>query len=150
MSIICNLILNPSKINIAILNMVNCNFGAPLHQSQIFIENGMLFYKAPICDGLSYTCLQLIPWELYNILFIAFHSSLLGGHINAYRTLHRLCPWYYWPGMYSYINKEQVFQACVQLSNQGTLFGSYLSMCILRESTLALMARSFTWLHAAA
>jgi hypothetical protein len=54
------------------------------------MENGMLFYKEPIRGGLSYTCLQLVPQEFYNILFIAFHSNRIGGHVNAYRTLHHL------------------------------------------------------------
>ncbi len=51
MSIIRNLILNPSKINTATFNMVKYNFRSPLGQSLIFIENGMLFYKEPICGG---------------------------------------------------------------------------------------------------
>jgi hypothetical protein len=105
MSIICNLILNPFKINTTTLNTVNYNFRAPLCQSLIFIENGMLFYKEPICSGLSYTCLQLVPQEFYNILFIAFHSNPIGGHMNAYHTLHHLRLQYYWPGMYSYIKR---------------------------------------------
>jgi hypothetical protein len=103
MSIIRDFVLNSSKINTATLNMVNYNFRAPLHQSLIFIENGMLFYKEPICGGLSYTHLQLVPQEFYNILFIAFHSTPIGGHMNVYHTLQCLCLWYYWPGMYSYI-----------------------------------------------
>jgi hypothetical protein len=90
--------------------MVNYNFRAPLRQLLIFIENGLLFYKESICKGSSYTCLQLVPQEFYNILFTAFHSNPIGGHMNAYRTLHRLCPWYYWPGMYSYI--KQMCNAC--------------------------------------
>jgi hypothetical protein len=61
MSIIRDLILYPSKINTATLNTVNYNFRAPLCQSLIFIENGMLFYKEPICSGSSYTRLQLVP-----------------------------------------------------------------------------------------
>ncbi len=105
MSIIRDLILNPSKINTATLNTVNYNFRAPLHQSLIFIENEMLFYKEPICSGSSYTRLQLIPREFYNILFIAFHSNPVDGHMNTYHTLHRLHPRYYWPGMYSYIKR---------------------------------------------
>jgi hypothetical protein len=103
MCIIHNLVLNPSKLNTATLTTVNYNFRAPLHQLLILIENGVLFYKEPICSGLSYTYLQLVPQEFYNILFIAFHSNPNGGHMNAYRTLHRLHPRYYWPGMYSYI-----------------------------------------------
>jgi hypothetical protein len=99
MSIICDLVLNPSKINTSILNTVNYNFRAPACQSLIFIENGMLFYKEPFYGGSSYTHLQLIPQEFYNIQFIAFHSNPIGGHMNAYHTLHHLCPQYYWSGM---------------------------------------------------
>jgi hypothetical protein len=110
MSIIRDLILNPSKINTATLNTVNYNFRAPLCQSLIFIENRMLFFKEPICGGSSYSCLQLLPQEFYNILFIAFHSNPIGGHMNAYCTLHRLHPWYYWPGMYTYI--KCMYNAC--------------------------------------
>ncbi len=83
MSIICNLILNPSKINTVTLNTVNYNFRAPIRQSLICIENGMLLYTEPIRGGSSYTCLQLVPREFYNILLIAFHSNPIGGHMNG-------------------------------------------------------------------
>ena len=46
-----------------------------------------------------------MPKEFYNILFVAFHSNPIGGHFNAYRTLHRLRLRFYWPGMYTYIMK---------------------------------------------
>jgi hypothetical protein len=108
MSIIRELVLDPSKISTATLNTVNYNFRAPLCQSLIFIENGLLFYKEPIRGGSSYTRLQLVPREFYNIVFIAFHSNPIGGHMNAYRTLFRLCPQYYWPGMYRYITKPNM------------------------------------------
>jgi hypothetical protein len=55
MSIILELVLDPSKINTATLNTVNYIFKAPLRQSLIFIENGLLFYKVPIHGGSSYT-----------------------------------------------------------------------------------------------
>jgi hypothetical protein len=61
MSIIQELILDTSKINTATLNMMYYNFRAPLRQSLIFIENGLLLYKEPICRGSSYTRLQLVP-----------------------------------------------------------------------------------------
>jgi hypothetical protein len=64
-----------------------------------------LIYREPLAGVGSYTRLQLVPLEFRNILFIAFHANPIGGHLNAYRTLHRLCLWYYWPGMYSYIKK---------------------------------------------
>jgi hypothetical protein len=103
MSTIHNLVCNPSKINSTTLNTVNYNYWAALHQLQIVIKDEMLIFNEPIQGGSSYTCLQLVPAEFYNIIFVAFHSNAIGGHLNAYHTLHciRLC--YYWPGMYSYI-----------------------------------------------
>jgi hypothetical protein len=105
MSAIRDLILNPSKINSSTLNAVNFNYRAPLWQSQIVIEDGLLIYREPMRGGSSFTCLQLVPAEFYNIIFIAFHSNAIGGHLNAYRTLHRIRLRYYWPGMYSYIKR---------------------------------------------
>jgi hypothetical protein len=91
MSAIRDLILNPSKINSTTLNAVDFNYCTPLWQSHIVIEDGFLIYHEPICGGSSYTRLQLVPSEFYNIIFIAFHSNAIGGHFNAYRTLHRIC-----------------------------------------------------------
>jgi hypothetical protein len=90
MSAIWDLILNSSKINSTTLNAVNFNYCAPLRQSHIVIEDGFLIYHEPIRGGSSYTCLQLVPSEFYNIIFIAFHSNAIGGHFNACRTLHRI------------------------------------------------------------
>jgi hypothetical protein len=104
-SAIRDLILNPAKINSNALSAINFNYCGPLRQSQIVIEDGMLIYREPMRGGSSYTRLQLVPLEFYNIIFIAFHSNAIGGHFNAYRTLHRICLQYYWPGMYSYIKR---------------------------------------------
>jgi hypothetical protein len=70
----------------------------------------MIYCKPILGSAGSYTRLQLVPKKFYNILFVAFHSYPLGGHLNAYRTLHRLRLRFYWPGMYSYI--KQMCQAC--------------------------------------
>jgi hypothetical protein len=47
---------------------------------------------------------------MYNILFIAFHRNAIGGHLNVYRTLHRLRLHFYWPAMYAYV--KQMCAAC--------------------------------------
>ncbi len=112
---------------------------------------------------MSYSCLQLVPQEFYNILLIAFHSNPIGGHMNAYRTLHCLRPWYHWPGMYSYI--KRMCNACPScaLANPTKSKSSKLvynfpikvPFLVLfidvysTENTLALMAWRYTWLHAA-
>jgi hypothetical protein len=105
MSTICNLVPNPSKINSMTLNTVNYDYRAALRQSQIVIKDEMLIFNKPIQGGSSYTCLQLIPAEFHNLIFVAFHSNTIGGHLNAYCTLHRICLHYYRPGMYSYIKR---------------------------------------------
>ena len=62
-------------------------------------------YREPLAGCESYTKLRLVPRELRNILFVAFHANPVGGHLNAYPTLHRLHLLYFWPGMWTYVKK---------------------------------------------
>jgi len=102
--------LNPSKITNKSLANVNYNYRGQLCQSLIILENDMLFLREPIIGTSLYMRLQLVPSELKNIIFIAFHTNPIGGHLNAYRTFHRLRLRFYWPGMYSYV--KRMCQAC--------------------------------------
>jgi hypothetical protein len=97
------IVANPSTLSNALLHDINYNYCSALRKLLIVMEDVLLIYREPIAGKGSYTRLQLVPKEFYNILFVAFHSNPVGGHLNAYRTLHclRLC--FYWPGMYSYI-----------------------------------------------
>jgi hypothetical protein len=70
----------------------------------------MLFLHKPINGTSSFTRLQLVPSELKNIIVIEFHTNPIGGHLNAYRTFHRLHLRFYWPGMYFYV--KCMCQAC--------------------------------------
>jgi hypothetical protein len=70
----------------------------------------MLILNKPICGGTLYTCLQLVPQELHNIFFIAFHTNAIGGHLTVYWMLQRLRLHFYWPGMYAYV--KRMCQAC--------------------------------------
>jgi len=108
--IVHNLMLNPSKITNKSLANVNHNYRGPLRQSLIIIENDMLILHEPIIGTSSFTRLQLVPAELMNIVFTAFHTNAIGGHLNAYQMFHRLRLRFYWPGMYSYI--KRMCQAC--------------------------------------
>jgi hypothetical protein len=79
----------------------------------------MFVYQEPIRGSASCTHLQIVPKSLLNIVFVAFHANPIGGHFNAYRTLHRIRLQYFWPEMYSYIKK--MCHACPRcaLSNPG-------------------------------
>jgi hypothetical protein len=99
------LTLNPLLICNKCLSEVNHHYRGPLRLSQILFEDGMLHLRKPICGSTSYTRLQLVPREMYNIFFIAFHTNAIGGHLNVYRTLHRLRLCFYWPAMYDYVKR---------------------------------------------
>jgi hypothetical protein len=99
-----DIVADPSKLTNKALTDINYNYHAALRKSLIVLEGDMLIYHEPLAGGNgSYTCLQLVPREFRNILKTAFHTNLIGGHLNSYRTLHRLCLRYYWPGMYLYV-----------------------------------------------
>ena len=104
------LALNPLLIATQTLSKVNHNFRGPLRQSLISVKDDMLIFREPLSGSNSFTCLTLVPRELYNIMFIACHTNPIGGHLNAYWTLHRLRLRYYWPGMYVYV--KHMCHAC--------------------------------------
>jgi hypothetical protein len=103
--VIRELILNPSKICNESLSKVNYNYRGALRKSLLLIENDMIILREPIVGSDSYTRLQVVPRELYNIIFVAFHANPIGAHLNAYRTLHRIRLRFYWPSMYAYIKR---------------------------------------------
>jgi hypothetical protein len=88
-----DIVNNPSTLNNKSLAGINYNYHAALRQSLIVIKDDILIYREPLAGVGSYTRLQLVPLEFRNILFIAFHANPIGSHLNAYRTLHRLCLW---------------------------------------------------------
>jgi hypothetical protein len=94
---------NPEKISKDSLKGVHYCYRQPLRSSHIIIEDEMLVYCELIWGISSYTQLQIVPSRLQNILFIAFHTNPIGGHLNANRTLHCLHLQYYWPKMFAYI-----------------------------------------------
>ncbi len=83
-----DLVINPGKICKETLKTVHYSYCQPLCQSFIVIEDDMLIFREPIRGSTSYTRLQIVPRGLYDIIFIAIHSNPIGGHLNAYCTLH--------------------------------------------------------------
>ena len=96
---------NPSCLCNKALADINYNYHSALRKSLIVLEDGILISREPLAGCNSYTRLRLVPTKLRNILFIAFHANPIGGHLNAYRTLHRLRLRYYWPGMWTYVKR---------------------------------------------
>ncbi len=88
-----DIIANPSTLSNNLLREIDYSYHSALRKSLIVLEDGILIYPEPIASKGSYAQLQLVPKEFYNILFVAFYSNPVGGHLNAYCTLHclRLC-----------------------------------------------------------
>jgi hypothetical protein len=82
-----DIIVNLSTLSSNSLRDINYNYHSALRKSLIVMEDSIFIYHEPIAGKGSYTWLQLVPKEFYNILFVAFHSNPVGGHLNAYRTL---------------------------------------------------------------
>jgi hypothetical protein len=81
------------------------NYRAALRQSQIALKDGLLIYRKPIAGLESYARLQLVPAQYHNVVFVAFHTNPIGGHLNASWTFHRIRLCFYWPEMYAYITR---------------------------------------------
>jgi hypothetical protein len=132
--VVRELVLNPSLICNKCLSNVNHNYLGHLHQSQILIKDGMLILYELICGSTLYTRLQLVPQEMYNILFIAFHTNAIGEHLNVYHTLHCLRLRFYWPGMYTYVKRMCLACPGCALSNPNHGKSSNLSTTSLSGS----------------
>jgi hypothetical protein len=107
MSSIILFVENPGMISQQILeeSKLNSNYCQALRQLHIKLINCILLYHEPIAGSKSYARLQLVPVVFHNIVFIAFHSNPLGGHVNVVQTFPWIRLWFYWPNMFSYISQ---------------------------------------------
>jgi hypothetical protein len=124
--IIRDLALNLGKNCKATLSEVHYAYCQPLRWSHIVIKDKMLILRELIRGSTFYTRLQIVPAVLRNILFVAFHLNPIGGHLNAYCTLHRLRMRFHWPEMYLYI--KRMCHACPGCALLNPLRGSSLEL----------------------
>ena len=101
----CQLILkmleNPALISQGNLNKIHYTLRQPLQDSNMFEKN----YSKNISIAL-----KLVPTVVRNIIFLAFHSNPLGGHLSVYHTIHRIRLRFYWPLMVKYM--QNIIQRC--------------------------------------
>ena len=109
----CNLILqmlkNPALITTENLQKIHHALRAPLRQSLLYEENDIIFIEDRIPSRNTTVSLKLVPESLKNIVFIAFYSNPIGGHLHLYQTLHRIRLRFYWPRMVPYI-KHMIYK----------------------------------------
>jgi hypothetical protein len=105
LSAILSFVENPGTISQRSLEAakINANYKQALRQSNLKLDNGILYYQEPIVGLESYAKLQVVPAAFRNIVFVVFQSNPLGGHLNATRMFYRIRLRFYWPHMFTYI-----------------------------------------------
>ena len=53
----------------------------------------------------AYRCLRIVPRDLRNIVFIAFHANPIGGHFGLNKTVICIRLYFFWPGLSLYCKK---------------------------------------------
>ena len=100
---ILDMIKNPALVDTNQLKEIHFALRQPLRESWLYEENGIIFIKQRVPFQNVSISLRLVPSILRNIIFIAFHSNPIGGHLSLYQTMHRIRLRFYWPNMVKYI-----------------------------------------------
>ena len=101
--IILQMIKKPALIVKENLDKIHYRLRQPMRDSNLFEQNGIVYIKDRVPNKNISVALKLVPEKLRNIVFIAFHSNPLGGHLSAYHTVHRIRLRFYWPRMVKYV-----------------------------------------------
>ena len=104
------MIKNPSLINSDQFKNIHFSLRQPLRESWLYEEDGIIFIKQRVPFKNVSVSLRLVPNILRNIIFIAFHSNPIGGHLSLYQTMHRIRLRFYWPNMAKYI--QEIMNRC--------------------------------------
>jgi hypothetical protein len=117
-SLLLDMISNPGLINKHRLNELHYRYRQPIRTGCIIVENDFLVLKEKL-DESSFVKLRIVPQQLQNIIFLAFHSNPVGGHFSTYYTFHRIRLRFFWPKMYNYIRQMCRLCAACSLSNSN-------------------------------
>ena len=62
----------------------------PARLGQFSVKDKILYMREFFQNDDRYVELKIVPDSLRNIIFVAFHSNPIGGHLNTFRTYHRI------------------------------------------------------------
>ena len=74
----------------AVLQKLDYIYRQPTRQGNFIIRGRILYMKEIFQDDDRYVELKIVPQSLRNNIFVAFHANPIGGHLNAYRSYHRI------------------------------------------------------------
>jgi hypothetical protein len=119
--LIMSMITNPSLINKENFKKISFIYRPYLRQGgqMAITNNGMLVIYEQLQGSDDMVELQVVPKPLQNVVFCAFHANPIGGHFNSFRTFHRIRLRFFWPRMFTYIEKLCKQCAGCRLANPG-------------------------------
>ena len=89
----------------AVVQKLDYIYRQPARNGNFSKKDGIAYMKEIFQNDDRFVELKIVPQSSRNIIFVAFHANPIGGHLNAYRTYHRVRQRYFWPGMYTYIKR---------------------------------------------
>jgi hypothetical protein len=75
-----------------------------MRDSQILLMDGIIYIHEKTDIAENFLQLQVVPLELRNIIFTAFHANPICEHFDLYHTFNKIRLRYFWPGMWKYVN----------------------------------------------
>ena len=103
---ILDLIANPSLVMKENVSKIHSSYRGLLHRGLIVLWKSMLVIKEPIKHESAYRCLWIVPRDLRNIVFIAFHANPISGHLGLNKSVIPICLRLFWLCLYSYCKKR--------------------------------------------
>ena len=76
----------------------------------IIEEDNILYLIKLLSADAKCVKLRIVPKSLRNVVFVAFHTNPIGGHLDAFRTYSRMRLRFFFPGMFQYC--KTMCQAC--------------------------------------
>ena len=102
---ILDLIASPFLLVKATVSKIHSSYPDPLRRDLIVLRKSMSVIKEHIKYESVYRCLQIVPHDLKSVVFIAFHTNPIGGHIGLNKSIIHIRLRFFWPGLYSCCKK---------------------------------------------
>jgi hypothetical protein len=87
-SLMLDMLSNPSLIVKENLEKIHYVYRQPLRSGMIKLHEEMLYIYEHIDFVGNHIKLQIVPAELRNVIFIAFHANPISSHFDLYHTFH--------------------------------------------------------------
>ena len=112
-----DMIANPSLVMKKNLQKLDSAYRGPLRRGLVLLERGFLVLKEQVDYQSVHRVMRIVPRDLRNIVFIAFHSNPIGGHFGLHQTGVRLRLRFFWPKLHTYCKKMIASCAGCRLAN---------------------------------